>query len=67
MFAIENGLKKMVVSTLISNFGLEYTISMVQTKEDGFKLNGTHHCLVYNEDFKILGGSLHNVKKIYHL
>ena len=53
MFAIENGLREWVVSTLISNFGLEYTISRVQTKQNGSKLNGEHQVLLYNEDFNI--------------
>ena len=44
-------MKKRVVSKLIFNFGLEYNISRVQTKQDGFKLNGVYQGLVYNEDF----------------
>jgi len=31
--------------------------------QDGLKLNGTHHLLVYADDINILGGSVHIVKE----
>ena len=42
---------------------LEYTVRRVQLNQDGLKLNGTHHLLVYADDFNILGGSVQTVKK----
>jgi len=36
---------------------------MVQVNQDGLKLNGTHHLLVYAEDVNILGGSVYTVKE----
>ena len=44
---------------------LQYAIRRVQVNQDGMKLNGTHHLLVYADDVNIhvLGGSVHTVKK----
>jgi len=48
---------------MLFNFALEYTIRRVQVSQDGLKLNGTHHLLVYADDFNILGGSVHTLKE----
>jgi hypothetical protein len=48
---------------LLFNFALEYAIRKVQANKEGFKLNGTHHFLVYTAEINILGGSIHTVKK----
>jgi len=49
------------------NLVLEYTIreggGVVQVNQDGLKLNGTHHLLVYTDYVTILGGSVHTIKK----
>jgi len=46
MFPINNVLKQGdVLSSLLCNFGLEYTIMSVQVSQDGLKLNGTLHLL----------------------
>jgi hypothetical protein len=37
---------------------------MVQENQDGLKLNGTHQLLVYADDVNMLGGSIHNTKKL---
>jgi hypothetical protein len=43
---------------------LEYTIRKVQINQDSLKVNSTHQLLVYaDDDFNILGGSLHTTKK----
>ena len=34
-----------------------------QVNQDGLKLNGTHHLLVYADDVNILSGSVHTVEK----
>jgi hypothetical protein len=61
---LKNGLKQEnALSPLLLNFPLEYAIERVQVNHDGFKLNGTHQCLVYADDVNILGGSVHNIKK----
>jgi len=63
MFPIRNGLKQAdALSPLLFNFVLEYTIRRVQINLDGFKLNDTHHVLVYSDDVNILGGSVHTVQ-----
>jgi len=51
-----------VLSPLLFNFALEYTIRMVQINQDGLKLNGTYH-LFYADDVNMLGGSIHTIKE----
>jgi len=42
---------------------LEYAIRMDQAKQDGLKLNGKYHFLVYADDGNILGGNIPTIKK----
>jgi hypothetical protein len=63
MFCSKNGLEKYVLSTLIFNFALYYTIRRVQVNQDGLKLNGTHQLLVYADDVNVLGGRVQTVKE----
>jgi len=51
------------LSPLLFNFDLEHAIRKVQVNQDGLKLNGTRQLLVYAYDVRILGGSLHTIKK----
>ena len=51
------------LTPLLFNFALEYSIRRVQVNQDGLKLKVTHQPLVYADDFNILGGSLHTIKK----
>jgi hypothetical protein len=63
-FPIKNGLKQEdALSPLFFNFALEYTIRKVQANQEGLKLNGTHHVLVYADHVNILGRSIHSIKK----
>jgi hypothetical protein len=48
---------------LLSNCVLDSAIRRVQVNQDGFKLNGTHQLLIYADNFNILCGSLHTIKK----
>ena len=50
-------------SPLLFSFALDYTIRRVQVNQDGLKLNGTHQLLVYGDDAKILGGSIHTINE----
>ena len=65
MLPVRNGLKQGdALSPLLFNFALEYAIRRVQVNQDGLKLNGTHLLLAYADDVNIMGGSVHNVKKM---
>jgi len=44
-----------VLSSLLFNFDLEDAIRRVQVSQDGLKLNGTHHRLVYTDDVNVFG------------
>jgi hypothetical protein len=48
---------------LLFSFALEYVIRRVQINQDGLKLNGTHHLLVYSDDVNTLRGSIHTIEK----
>ena len=64
MFPIRNGLKQGDgLWPLLFNFSLDYAIRRVQINQDGLKVNGTHQLLFYADDVKILGGSVHTIKK----
>jgi len=64
MFPVKNGLKQRnAVTPLLFNFTVEYAIRRVQVNQDGLKLKGTHHFLVYADGVNILGGSIHTIKK----
>jgi hypothetical protein len=61
---MRNGLKQGdALSPLLFNVALEYSIRRVQVNQDSLKLKVTHQSLVYADDFNILGGSLHTIKK----
>jgi len=58
MFPIRNGLKQ----GLLFNLALEYALRKVQVDQEGLKLSGTHHLLVWPDKFDMLGGSVHALK-----
>ena len=49
---------------LLFNFALGFAIRRVQANQDGLKLNGTQHLVIYADDVHILCGSVHTIKKI---
>ena len=68
IFPIKNGLKQGdVLSPLLSNFVLECAIRRVQENQDGLKLNGIHHIVVYNDGVNIPGGTVHSTFVSYVL
>jgi hypothetical protein len=63
LFPIRNGWKQEdVLSPLLLNFVLEYSVRRVQINQDGLKLNSTHQLLLYVDDVNMLGGSVHIIK-----
>jgi uncharacterized protein YfaA (DUF2138 family) len=63
MFPFMNGLKQgCVLSPLLFNVVLEYTIRMVQVNQDRLKLNGTRQLLFYADDVDILEESVRVIK-----
>jgi hypothetical protein len=63
-FPVKNGLKEGdAVLPLLFTLALKYAIRRVQANQEGLKLNGTLQILVYANDFNILGGSIHTVRK----
>jgi len=64
MFLIKNDLKQEdAVSRLLFKFAFEYVVRKVQVNQEGLKLNGTHHPLVYADNANILGRSIHAIKE----
>jgi len=59
MFPIKSGLKQGdVLSSILFNFALEYTIMSVEGNRKGFKWNDKQHVLVYPDDVNKLWGSV---------
>jgi hypothetical protein len=54
--------KEMLYRHCFSNFASEYAINRVQAKQDGLKLNGTYHLLVYADDVNVFCGSVHTLE-----
>jgi hypothetical protein len=63
-FSIQNGLKQGdVLTLLLYNFSLEYTIRKVQENQVRLKLNETHDLLVCADDVKLLGDNISTIRK----
>ena len=65
MFPVKNGLKQGdALPPLLINCSLAYAIRRVQEDQEGLRLNGMYHVLVYADDVNVLVGSIHTIKKI---
>jgi len=63
MLPIKNDLNQGdALSPKLFNFPLEYAIRWVQVNQNGLKLCGAQHLLIYADD-NIWGGSAHTIKK----
>ena len=68
MFPINNHLKQGdAFITIALQLCSKYTISKVQAKLDGLKLNRTRRLLVYANDVNIMSGSIHTIQKTQKL
>ena len=64
MFCIRNGLNpREDLSLWIFRFALGYVIRKVQENEEGSKLNGTRHFLIYADDVNTLDDTIHSIEK----
>jgi hypothetical protein len=62
-FPIQNGLKQgSVLSPLLFNFPLKYTIKKSQENQVGLKLNGIYQLLAY-ADMNLRGDNIDTIKK----
>jgi len=48
---------------LLFTFALKYPIRMVQENQDGLKLNGIYHLLVYADGVIYWAGNVHTINK----
>ena len=64
IYPIRNDLKQgAALSPLLFIFASSYFIKRFQLDQDGLKLNGTLHFLVYADDVNTLGGSIDTIKE----
>ena len=61
-FLIQTELKRNVLSPLLLNFSLEFTIRDFQENQEGFKLNETHQLLIHAGDINVKGEDIKVIK-----
>ena len=58
-FPIQNCLNQDIILQLLFHFAVKYAIKKVTTNNEGLKLKGVHHLMIFADDVNLLGENIH--------